>query len=236
MNIKKTILWKELREKYYKSKIFYNAYVKSAFTNSFAQYGEDKIIDKLLNNKKTGFYIDIGSNHPDKLSNTKRFYQKGWSGINIELNPISFNAFEKRSRDINLNIGIGGRGNQVLEFYCFDADTLSTFSEEAKDEYIAHGYRLIDQVKVKVESLENIYENYCQDKQIDFISIDVEGFEMEVLKSNDWKRYKPTLIILESNGSIDNPNVLYNHVDFLRPLGYKLEYFNGLNSIFKLNE
>jgi hypothetical protein len=71
-------------------------------------------------------------------------------------------------------------------------------------------------------------------KEIDLLSIDVEGFELEVLKSNNWNKYKPKIIILESNGTMSNPNVLYEHIDFLRPIGYKLEYFNGLNSIFKL--
>jgi hypothetical protein len=122
----------------------------------------------------------------------------------------------------------------MLDFYCFDADTLSTFSNESKEEYLSYGYKLVDTVKVKIESLENICEKYSKDKDIDFISIDVEGFEMEVLKSNNWNKFKPTLIILESNGSIKNPNVIYEHIDFLRPFGYKLEYFNGLNSFFKL--
>ena len=124
----------------------------------------------------------------------------------------------------------------MLDFYCFDADTLSTFSIESKNEYMDSGYKLIDTVKVKVESLESICDEYCKTGDIDFISIDVEGFEMEVLKSNNWNKYKPTLIILESNGSATNPNVIYEHIDFLRPLGYKLEYFNGLNSFFRFRK
>lgn len=59
---------------------------------------------------------------------------------------------------------------------------------------------------------------------------------MEVLKSNNWSKYKPTLIILESNGSSINPNVVHEHISFLEPLGYKLKYFNGLNSFFKLGD
>jgi hypothetical protein len=121
-----------------------------------------------------------------------------------------------------------------LDFYCFNADTLSTFSEEARDEYTSHGHKLVDTVKVELKSLESICEIYCKDKKIDFISIDVEGFEMSVLNSGNWGKYKPSMVILESNGSIKNPNVLYEHIDFLRPFGYKLEYFNGLNSFFKL--
>lgn len=234
MNIRKTQFWKYGRNIYFTSKIFFDTYIKSLFTDSFSQYGEDKIINRLLGNKKNGFYIDIGANHPDRFSNTKKFYLKGWRGINIEPNPVSFNKFSKRLHDMNLNIGIGTT-SQGLDFYCFYEDTLSTFSEKSKDEYIGHGYKLIDILKVEVQSLEKIFQNYVQDKTVDFISIDVEGFEMEVLKSNNWDIYKPTLIILESNGSSMNPNIVYEHIDFLRPFGYKLEYFNGLNSFFRLS-
>jgi len=124
----------------------------------------------------------------------------------------------------------------MLDFYCFEADTLSTFSMEAKNEYESYGYKLKDTVKVKVDTLEDICNKYVGSNVIDFISIDVEGFEMQVLNSNNWNKNKPKLIILESNGSQKKPNVLYEHVDFLKPLGYKLVYFNGLNSFFKLNQ
>lgn len=236
VNIKNTVIWKICRNAYYGIRIFVNTYVKSIFTKSFSQYGEDQIIDRLLGYKKSGFYVDVGANHPDRFSNTKRFYLRGWNGINVEPNPISFKKFVKRTRDINLNIGIGGGSNQLLDFYCFDADTLSTFSDNSKDEYIGHGYKLVDTIKVKVESLENIINVHANGKQVDFISIDVEGFEMEVLRSNDWNTNKPALIILESNGSSANPNIVHDHIDFLKPLGYKLEYFNGLNSFFKLSD
>jgi hypothetical protein len=88
-NIKQTYLWKFTRNNYYKTKILYDTYVKSIFTNSYAQFREDTILDRFFK-KSTGFYIDIGANHPDRFSNTKKFYKKGWSGINIEPNPVSF--------------------------------------------------------------------------------------------------------------------------------------------------
>ncbi len=107
MNIKKTLAWKLLRDTKDSLSIFYKTYIISIFTNSFAQFGDDIIIEKLLGKRK-GFYIDIGANHPDRFSNTKRFYVNGWRGINIEPNPISYNKFLKRKKDVNLNIGIGG--------------------------------------------------------------------------------------------------------------------------------
>ncbi|WP_164969808.1 FkbM family methyltransferase [Arcobacter sp. F2176] len=233
MNIRHTKGWQYFRGFYYYCRNLFNTYIKSFFTNSYAQYGEDKLIEKLLTKKKDGFYIDIGANHPDRFSNTKMFYKKGWKGINVEPNPISFKKFNKRVRDINLNIGVG-KDKKELDFFCFEADTLSTFSENAKNEYLNYGYKLNQTIKVKVNSLVNIFEEY-NIKEIDFLSIDVEGFEMEVLRSNNWNIYKPKLIILESNGLSDSSNVIYEHIDFLRPYGYELKYFNGLNSFFVKN-
>jgi hypothetical protein len=116
MNIKDTIFWKLLRSIYYQAKIFFNTYIKSVFTNSYSQYGEDKIIDRLLGYKKSGFYINVGANHPYRFSNTYMFYKKGYRGVNIEPNPISFEKFLIRKGDINLNIGIGGWNVRFLLF------------------------------------------------------------------------------------------------------------------------
>lgn len=86
--------------------LFYRRYLKSS-----SQYYEDLIIDRLLNHKKNGIYLDIGANDPDILSNTKRFYDRGWSGVNIEPDTELYNKLLKhRSRDINLNIGISSGG------------------------------------------------------------------------------------------------------------------------------
>ena len=96
-------------------------------------------MDALLNCKPSGFYVDIGANDPQLLSNTQRFYKKGWTGINIEPNIIQYKKFiEMRPNDINLNVGIGS-SNKEMDFYILTADTLSTFDKEEalknEDEY-----------------------------------------------------------------------------------------------------
>lgn len=202
---------------------------------SYSQKGEDLRIDKLLGYKKSGFYIDIGAYDPHRFSNTKRFYKKGWRGMNIEPNPNNYQKFIKyRKADINLNIGIGNV-NATLNFYRFIPDTLSTFSEKEANRYIKQGCELKDSIDILVKKLANVLDEYCKDKKIDFITIDTEGFDMEVLKSNDWNRFRPKLICIESvthtiNGE-DNKKE-DNHELFLEDLGYKKVYDNGLNSIY----
>jgi FkbM family methyltransferase len=165
---------------------------------SYSQTGEDLILDFFLKGKKTGFYLDVGAYHPVNLSNTYRFYKRGWSGINIEPNHNKFDLFRKqRTRDINLNVGIGPSETSAT-FFIFDADTLSTFSKEAMENYKKIGHNVTETNEIELMPLKNIIEKYAQNKKIDFLSVDTEGYDLEVLKTNDWNLYRPSFIILET--------------------------------------
>jgi len=216
-----------------------NKIISNFLKNSYSQKGEDLIIDKLLEYKKNGFYVDVGAYDPHRFSNTKRFYKKGWHGINIEPNPDNYQKFVKyRKRDVNLNVGIGNV-NATLNLYKFIPNTLSTFSKEEADRYIKQGYKLKNIIGVSVKKLVNVLNEYPKDKEIDFITIDTEGFDIEVLKSNDWLKFKPKLICIESvKHTIDGKNNKKkdNHELFLKNVGYEKAYNNGLNSLYILNE
>lgn len=196
------------------------------FQNSYSQWGEDILIDNLLGRRANGFYVDVGAYDPTRFSNTKRFYLKGWRGVNIEPDPIKIRKFYKeRKRDINLNIGIANK-NGSLNFFRFSPQTLSTFSKSAAADYQKQGYTIIETFKVKVAKLGQILEKESKNRQIDFFSIDTEGSDLEVLKSNNWKRFKPKVICIEGQGG--NPEKL------LTKLGYKKIYETRTNSIFSL--
>ena len=161
--------------------------------HSFSQGGEDIIIDKLLK-KKRGFYVDIGAYDPTRFSNTKRFYQKGWGGINIEPDPQRIKKFyTERPKDINLNIGIADK-NISMKFYKFDPQTLSTFSSKTASVYQKQGNKLLGVTKIKVMKLANVLAKNAKGKKIDFFSIDTEGFDYQALKGNNWKKFKPKVI------------------------------------------
>lgn len=209
--------------------------VLNVIKKSHSQFGEDLIIDRLLGNKKTGFYVDIGAYDPNRFSNTKRFYDKGWRGINIEPDYDNFKKFEqKRKRDINLNIGIG-RINKKLILYRFKPGTVSTFSKKEAEECKKRNLKFLGCKTVKVARLDTIFSQYCKNKEIDFISIDVEGFEKEVLESNDWKKFRPKLICMEYvehyGKRIEEKEKNFNE-NFWLNLGYKRAYNNGVNFIY----
>jgi FkbM family methyltransferase len=202
----------------------------SEVVDSFSQYGEDLVIDSLLGNVERGIYIDVGANDPRHCSNTYRFYKKGWSGVNIEPQPLLFKRFEaERPHDINLNLGIASIRSE-LKFYELDSDKLSTFDYNLA---IKNGERfsskIIKEFMVSVRTLSDVL-NQCfpTGQEISFFSIDTEGFDLEVLKGNDWTRFKPKLIVIELGDDqleIDR---------YLTELGYFLVYMNGTNGIFFL--
>ncbi len=204
--------------------------------HSYSQSGEDEAIDELLNRKSRGFYVDVGANHPSRFSNTKRFYLRGWRGINIEPNAVALERFvAARPRDVNLNVGVGDSEGQMT-FYRFRPDTLSTFSQAEAQRYVSEGFPLEQEVQVPVLPLRTILERHAGQEQIDFISIDTEGFDLQVLRSNDWRRFRPSIICIETaalslreKASSDREAI----GAFLQDAGYDLVSDNGLNALYR---
>lgn len=209
---------------------------KEPFLKTYSQKGEDIIIDKLLNNKKSGFYIDIGANDPDHLNNTKRFYNKGWHGINIEPNPILYYKLnKKRGRDINLNIGISDN-NKTIPFYILEQDTLSTFSKRQVEDMKKEGIAVKKILMIKTHTLKYVLNKHVKTSKIDFMSIDTEGYDLIVLNTNDWEKFKPKILCIEATQFREkNKETKINN--FLKVLGYKkyintIHFGESLNSIF----
>jgi len=199
----------------------------SPLLGSYSQFNEDLIIDLVFASKDNGYYLDIGANDPSFNSNTKRFYDKGWSGINIEPGKELFNKLcLNRSRDINLNIGVG-HSNGMLTFYQVIGDpTLSSFEKEIAYRMAAKFELPVSEIQIEVMRLVDVFEHYLSDKQVDFMSVDTEGFDLDVLQSNDWKRFRPTLIMVE----IDNQyNKIFEYMNFCK---YTLIFNNEHNGIF----
>ena len=204
---------------------------KNAF---WSQEGEDVILHRIFASKDHGFYVDIGAHHPKRFSNTNLFYQRGWTGINIDAMPGSMVPFEKsRPKDINLEIGVAQRYG-TLNYYIFNEPALNGFSSNISKARAdsSNTYEITNIIKVKVKPLSKILDSYVSEKQnIDFISVDVEGFDLEVLKSNDWAKYRPNFVLaevldLEFENFKDDPIVR-----FMEKQGYS-PYAKLVNTIF----
>lgn len=223
---------------WYLLKVFNYRVINRYLRGSYSQKGEDLMISKYFNGKRKGFYIDIGASHPTKLSNTKFFYDRGWHGINIEPNPQRIKLFiKKRAQDINLNIGIGSKREKVL-FYGFEFPALSTFSEEEANTLSRVGYKLKEKMKIQTYRLEQIMQKYVK-SDIDFMTIDTEGLDMDVLESNNWKKYRPKVLCVETIDFIDLltkdkgiSERKENISKYLLSQGYREYSSNGLNTLY----
>lgn len=167
---------------------------------SYSQEGEDIVLNRIFEGKSSGFYVDVGAHHPRRFSNTYLFYKRGSRGINIEPNPDAIKLFQlKRVGDINLCVGVSDSAGKIT-YYQFDEPALNTFDTEVVNSRVMNTpYKLKSTSEVSVERLDSILEKYLPaNGQIDFLSIDVEGFDFAVLKSNDWNRFRPKCVLIEA--------------------------------------
>ncbi len=203
------------------------------YQKSWSQEGEDLILSRYFENVKTnGFYVDVGAHHPLRFSNTYKFYKQGWHGINIDAMPGSMNLFDRlRSRDINLEKAVSD-SKQMMTYYAFNEPALNGFSKELTEHRDGQANnKVIFKKNIETSTLEEILDQYMpKDQHIDFLSVDVEGLDFAVLKSNNWVKYSPDLILIEICGSTLD-ELLNNEVTiFLRQFGYTI-YAKCVNTV-----
>jgi FkbM family methyltransferase len=168
-------------------------------TLAYSQEGEDLLLSKFFGPRNKGFFIDVGAHRPKLYSNTYFFYKKGWNGINIDPLPGTMEGFKKvRPRDINLEVAISNKAEE-LTYYMFHEPALNTFSKEDADFRIKlEGCTLLSTRIIKTIRLDEILDKYLPTgTEIDFLTIDVEGLDMQVLLSNNWEKYRPKIVLLE---------------------------------------
>ena len=183
---------------------------------SYSQEGEDLILKRIFEGKMNGFYVDVGAHHPKRFSNTYLFYKIGWRGINIDAMPRSMEEFERvRPEDINIQAAISDK-NENLEYYQFNEPALNTLSiEKAREKDGYRGFKIIQTSQIETIRLDHLLDSNNVVIEIDFINIDVEGYELKVLKSNNWYKYRPKVLVIESTNIILedlNENAIYRYL------------------------
>jgi FkbM family methyltransferase len=161
---------------------------------SYSLTSIDLIVDYIFK-KENGIYIDVGCNHPVYNNNTYLLNKKGWQGINIDIDEKSIELFNLfRKRDVNLNLAVSSKQTE-LEYINFHEKSPINMIRTAQNQNLYSSEKV---KKIKSDTLDSIIENSpYKDKKIDFISIDVEGHELEVIKGLNIKKYKPSIIVIE---------------------------------------
>ncbi len=202
---------------------------------SYAQNFEDIMLWRALKHIKDGFYIDVGAWSPDIDSVTKAFYEAGWHGINIEPHPEYNNQYsEARKKDINLCVAVSDRVGDT-EMYFVSNPGLSSL-----DKGIAEGHKILGwestPTNIKTTTLTHICNEHCLKKDIHFLKIDVEGFEKQVIKGNDWLCFRPWVVVVEATRPMSQ---IENHEDWeplLLHADYIFAYADGLNRFYVSRE
>ncbi|MFC4261706.1 FkbM family methyltransferase [Ferruginibacter yonginensis] len=210
---------------------------------SFSQAGEDRVMKfffRSLGLKKVT-YLEIGTNNPIDINNSYYFYLEGNRGVIIEPNPDLISKIKKhRKHDICLNIGVSGSGKEeVLDFYIFNENDkekgLSTFSkEEATYVNNTTNIKIAEIRKIPVKPINTILATYFENEAPDFISIDVEGLDLDILKTLNFSRWRPKLLCIEtvhySQSHIKKSNDAI--AQFLATHNYSAYAHTGINTIF----
>ncbi len=203
-------------------------FLGGAFTKSYSGNGEDVILMQyLFKNKNNGFYVDIGSFHPKIISNTYLLYkEKYWRGINVDPNPQTHDLFKKyRPNDVNLRVGIAQKEEQRA-YYNFSYSGANTFDEAFGEAKTSKSWNtLLSKEMLPCVPLTSILEKHLPaNTEIDLLDIDVEGLDLQVLKSNDWSKYRPRVVLVEDKEFRKNPgnSEVFN---FLKENGYNFHCY-----------
>lgn len=219
------------------NRLLFGAPAPTYFLESYSQEGEDLVLNRLFGDKTAGFYVDVGAHHPKRFSNTFFFYQRGWRGINIDAMPNSMTIFnQERPFDINLEIAIMGEQG-LSTYYQFNEPALNGFSESislGRDGL--RDYKIINRTTISGMPLSDVLDkNMPSNTSIDFLTIDVEGLDFDVLKSNDWSRFRPKVILIEILAS-NLDSLLSDPIStYLLGMDYRL-YAKTLNTVFFVSD
>lgn len=201
---------------------------------SYSQRGEDRAVEFYLevylgkqvrgriDKLDTGFYVDVGCYDPVHLSNTFALYKKGWQGINIDANRDVIELFrERRSQDTNVHAALSDERDRI-KFYEFANRGLSSFDEEHVEKWKDRN-QIVDEYWLETVPLTEVLEKNDAPRRFDLLDVDVEGFDLRVLRSLDLDRYRPRLVLVEIHDTDATEVKSHPITSYLREYRYNLE-------------
>lgn len=206
-------MFQEIKNKFYKK-----------FHTAFAKSGVDLQVFQILQQKKNGFFVDIGSHHPVIANNTYFFHLRGWNGICVDPNPELVRLYKKiRPENIFLNVGISNQTETSLNYYKLKKGLSARNSFSREYIYSNNLQESIEEIiPIKTMSLQQVFEENLAVATIDFLSVDCEGLDFEVLQSNNWEKYRPKIVCIETHDTLQN-DLISESANFMANVGYSLK-------------
>ncbi len=196
---------------------------------SYAQNGEDVVLNRFFQGRTTGLYIDVGANHPTYHSVTAHFYKLGWRGINIDPNPYRYDLLRKeRPDDINLCIALGHEP-RIGTLQLFERTGLSTLLPDLAEQWAERGY-VPRPTPTFISTLAAVCRDYVR-QPVDFLKVDVEGSELDVIRGADWA-IRPRVLLVEGVDPLDGTPTHAQWDALLTARGYIFTLFDGLNRFY----
>jgi FkbM family methyltransferase len=198
---------------------------------SYAQRFEDFYLMRCFGGRANGFYIDIGSGHPVYDNVSFAFYLNGWHGITVEPNPwLSRLSRAVRLRDRHIEALVGSATGEATFYRVHDYHGLSTmFEDHARAAQKEFG-KSADAVTVPVTTLRALCAH--APASFEFLKIDVEGAEADVIKSGDWQRFRPKVVVVEALAPYTLAPAFDQWEGFLAQHGYGYVWFDSLNRYY----
>ena len=205
-------------------------------TISYAQRYEDMHLLRVFSDQPSGLYIDIGAGHPVYDNVSFAFYLRGWSGVTVEPNPWLAQLSEAvRPLDVRIQSLVGAAAGEAIYYLVEDFHGFSTTVEghalKAQSEFGKRSQPMI----MRVTTLQALCEQYAPNT-IDFLKIDVEGAEREVLLGGDWQRCRPKVVIVEALAPVTMAEAFEAWEPLLTAAGYRFALFDSLNRYYVAEE
>ena len=201
---------------------------------SYSQFAEDLMVSNILGyEKQNGYYVDVGCNHPINYSNTYLFYQRGYRGICIDPNAFYTNHWKKyRPKDSFGVYGIGTKNEELnyIKYKDYPECNRIVTGKELNLLDTQGKHPSYSKSTIKVKKLVDVLLSYKWFPQrFDYLNVDCEHLDLDVIKSNDFTRFRPTVISVEDLFEDDKNSEIYK---YLENLDYEKKGQFGLSKIF----
>lgn len=213
------------------------ALTKSERFISFAQNGEDVVLNRVLADVEIGHYIEVGANHPLIDSVSRSFYDRGWSGIAVEPNPAYADLYrEERPRDAVIEAAATDSVESSITLHLIEGTGLSTLVDSIGANHVGHGRSVVDVIVPTIRLDDAVEANGLDETDIHFLVVDTEGAELQVLRSMNLTKIRPWILVIESTAPESTTATHLSWEPLVIAADYHFCLFDGLSRFYVSGE